>query len=109
TDDAGVIVKEPSLPTLEEIKSTELKACKSEVSEETDKQLPVWAGLKLKLQQGLQNAGRFYQEAVSEIGEAIGIANSEPFWNGYLNRWHVAVNFACGCKSVACDWLEAIA
>jgi hypothetical protein len=98
-----------SLPTLEEIKLAELKACKSEVSEQTDNHLPLWTGLKLKLQQGLENAGRFYAEAISEIGEAIGIADSEPFWNGYLNRWQVAVNFVCGCKSVPCDWLEAIA
>ncbi|MBN3893848.1 MAG: DUF3854 domain-containing protein [Nostoc sp. NOS(2021)] len=99
------VAQQPSLPTLEEIKLAELKDCKSEVSEETDKQLPVWAGLKLKLQQGLQDAGRFYKETVSEIGEAIGVADSEPFWNVYSNRWHVAVNFACGCKSVACDWV----
>ncbi|MHC5722766.1 MAG: plasmid replication protein, CyRepA1 family [Nostoc sp.] len=103
-----VVELQPALPTLEEIKLAELQASKSEVSEETDKQLPVWAGLKLKLQQGLQNAGRFYQETVSEIGEAIGIADSEPFWNVYLNRWHVNVNFACGCKSVACDWVAIV-
>jgi Domain of unknown function (DUF3854) len=96
---------QPALPTLEEIKLAELKACKSEVSEQTDNHLPLWAGLGVKLQQGLQDAGRFYKETVSEIGEAIGIADSEPFWNGYLNRWHVVVNFACGSKSIPCDWV----
>jgi hypothetical protein len=74
-------------------------------NEQTDSHLPLWAGLKLKLQHELQDAGRFYQEAISEIGEAIGIAEGEPFWNGFLNRWHIAVNFACGSKSVACDWV----
>ncbi|MBG1261060.1 plasmid replication protein, CyRepA1 family [Nostoc commune] len=104
-----VVELQPALPTLEEIKLAELQASRSEVSEQTDNHLPLWAGLKLKLQQGLEDAGRFYKETVSEIGEAIGVADSEPFWNVYSNRWHVAVNFACGCKSVACDWLEAIA
>ncbi len=74
-------------------------------NEQTDSHLPLWAGLKLKLQHDLQDAGRFYLEAISEIGEAIGIAEGEPFWNGFLNRWHIAVNFACGSKSVACDWV----
>jgi len=51
---------------------------------------------------------RFYQETVSEIAEAVGIADGEPFWNVYLNRWQVAVNFAFGCKSVACDWVAIV-
>ena len=84
---------QPALPTLEE----------------TDKQLPLWTGLVVKLQHGLQNAGRFYQETFLEIGEGVGLAQGEPFWNVYLNRWQVIVNFACGCKSVACDWVTAIA
>lgn len=99
---------QPALPTLEEIKLAELQALSSEVSEETNNHLPLWAGLKLKLQQGLEDAGRFYQETVLEIGEGVGLAQGEPFWNVYLNRWQVIVNFACGCKSVACDWVTAI-
>lgn len=94
---------QPVLSALEQIKAYEAQA-----DEQTDNHLPLWVGLKLKLQHGLKDAGRFYQETVSEIGEAIGVAEGEPFWNAYLNRWHVAVNFACGCKSVACDWLAII-
>ncbi|MHC5939299.1 hypothetical protein [Nostoc sp.] len=45
---------------------------------------PGWKGLKLKLQQGLDSAGRFYTELVSEVGVAVGVADGEPYWNGYL-------------------------
>ncbi|MHC5770968.1 MAG: hypothetical protein ACYTXI_36410 [Nostoc sp.] len=64
-----------------------------------------WKGLKLKLQQGLDSAGQFYQQLVSTIGKAIGVADGEPYWNGYLGQWQVWVNFADGCRSVVCDWL----
>jgi hypothetical protein len=67
-----------------------------------------WKGLKLKLQQGLDSAGQFYQQLVSTIGSAVGVADGEPYWNGYLEQWQVWVNFAHGCKSVVCDWLEAV-
>jgi hypothetical protein len=67
-----------------------------------------WKGLRLKLRQSLDNAGSFYQELVSTIGDAIGVADGEPFWNGYLGNWMVGVNFADGCKSVVCDWLAAV-
>ncbi|MCC5633951.1 hypothetical protein LC613_41825 [Nostoc sphaeroides CHAB 2801] len=67
-----------------------------------------WKGLKLKLQQGLDSAGQFYQQLVSTIGEAVGVADGEPYWNGYLGQWQVWVNFAWGCTSVVCDWLEAV-
>ena len=107
-DYAGAVVEQPALSTLEEIKLDEIKTCESQVSKQTDNHLPLWTGLKLKLQHGLQDAGRFYQEAVLEIGEAIGVADGEPFWNAYLSRWHIAVNFACGCKSVACDWVAIV-
>jgi Domain of unknown function (DUF3854) len=66
-----------------------------------------WKGLKLKLRQGLKDAGNFYQELVSRIGDAVGIVGSEPIWNQYLSQWMVPVNFANGCKSVVCDWLVA--
>ena len=100
-----VIELQPALPTSEEIKLAEIEACKLEANAQINSHLPSWVGLKLKLQQGLQDAGKFYQETVSEIGEAIGIAEGEPFWNAFLNRWHIAVNFTCGSKSVACDWV----
>jgi hypothetical protein len=67
-----------------------------------------WKGLKLKLQQGLDSAGQFYQQLVSTIGSSIGIADGEPYWNGYLGQWQVWVKFADGCTSVVCDWLEAV-
>ncbi|QFS51495.1 DUF3854 domain-containing protein [Nostoc sphaeroides] len=67
-----------------------------------------WKGLKLKLQQGMDCAGSFYNELVSTIGEAVGVADGEPFWNGYLGQWQVWVNFASGCKSVVCDWLVVV-
>ncbi len=67
-----------------------------------------WKGLKLQLQQGLENAGWFYQELLSKIGEAIGVADGEPIWNSYLGQWQVWVSFADGCRSVRCDWLVAV-
>ncbi|MHC5826281.1 MAG: hypothetical protein ACYT04_63095, partial [Nostoc sp.] len=67
-----------------------------------------WKGLKLKLQQGLDSAGQFYSELVSAVGAAIGVADGEPYWNGYLGQWQIAVNFASGCKSVLCDWLIVV-
>jgi hypothetical protein len=66
-----------------------------------------WKGLKLKLQQGLDSAGSFYQQLVSTIGEAVGVADGEPYWNGYLGQWQVWVNFGSGCTSVVCDWVVA--
>ncbi|MFW9259861.1 plasmid replication protein, CyRepA1 family [Nostoc sp. CALU 546] len=67
-----------------------------------------WKGLMVKMQLGLNSAGSFYTELVSTIGEAIGVADSEPYWSGYLGQWQVWVNFAEGCKSVVCDWLVAV-
>ncbi len=45
-----------------------------------------WKGLRLKLRQGLESAGRFYWELVSSFSEAVGIADGEPFWNEYLGQ-----------------------
>ncbi|MGJ5634407.1 hypothetical protein, partial [Nostoc sp. CALU 1950] len=67
-----------------------------------------WKGLKLKIQQGLDSAGSFYNELISTIGKAIGVADSEPYWNAYQNQWQVWVNFGSGCTSVVCDWLVAV-
>ncbi|QFS51426.1 hypothetical protein [Nostoc sphaeroides] len=67
-----------------------------------------WKGLKLKLQQGLDSAGQFYQQLVSTIGNAIGVADGEPYWNAYLGQWQVWVNFGSGCTSVVCDWLVGV-
>ncbi|MBG1270403.1 hypothetical protein [Nostoc sp. WHI] len=67
-----------------------------------------WSGLKLRLRQGLQAAGHFYQELVSKVGEAVGVADGEPFWNEYLGQWQVWVNFAVGCRSVGCEWVECV-
>jgi hypothetical protein len=62
-------------------------------------------GLKLKMHLELDSAGRFYAELVSKVGEAVGIADGEPYWNGYLGQWQVWVNYADECMSVVCDWL----
>ncbi|MCC5654137.1 DUF3854 domain-containing protein [Nostoc sp. XA013] len=67
-----------------------------------------WKGLKLKLQQGLDSIGSSYSELISKVGETVGIADGEPYWNAYLGQWQVWVNFAYGCKSVVCDWLFAV-
>ncbi|MBD2732274.1 hypothetical protein H6G96_40100 [Nostoc sp. FACHB-892] len=67
-----------------------------------------WKGLKLKMRLGLDSVGKFYQQLVSQIGEAVGIADGEPYWNRYLGQWQIAVNFASGCKSVLCDWLIVV-
>ncbi|MGF2037258.1 MAG: hypothetical protein RMZ43_018380 [Nostoc sp. CmiVER01] len=40
-----------------------------------------WKGLKLKLRQGMNCAGSFYNQLVSTIGSAVGVADGEPFWN----------------------------
>ncbi|MHC5939191.1 hypothetical protein [Nostoc sp.] len=69
---------------------------------------PGWKGLKLKLQQGLDSAGRFYTELVSQVGVAVGVADGEPYWNGYLGQWQVWVKFGGGCTSVVCDWLAVV-
>ena len=69
---------------------------------------PGWKGLKLKLQQGLDSAGRFYTELVSQVGVAVGVADGEPYWNGYLGQWQVWVKFGSGCTSVVCDWLVVV-
>jgi hypothetical protein len=68
----------------------------------------VWKGLKLKLRLGLDSAGQFYQQLVSSNGSAIGVADGEPYWNGYLGQWQVWVNFTDGCRSVVCDWLVGV-
>ncbi|MEH2324175.1 MAG: hypothetical protein V7K32_11480 [Nostoc sp.] len=67
-----------------------------------------WKGLKLKLRQGLNSAGQFYSELVSKVGFSVGIADSEPYWNGYLGQWQVWVKFGGGCTSVVCDWLAVV-
>ncbi|MEH1906850.1 hypothetical protein [Nostoc sp.] len=51
-----------------------------------------WKGLSLKLRQGLDSASRFYTELVSQVGVAVGVADGEPYWNGYLGQWQVWVN-----------------
>ncbi|WP_190240716.1 hypothetical protein [Nostoc sp. 'Peltigera membranacea cyanobiont' 210A] len=48
--------------------------------------------IHLKLQQGLDIAGQFYQQLVSIIGLAVGIADGEPYWNAYLGQWLLWVN-----------------
>ncbi|MEH1922762.1 hypothetical protein [Nostoc sp.] len=67
-----------------------------------------WKGLRLKLCLGLDSVGQFYQQMVSQLGEAVGIIDGEPYWNGYLGQWQVWVNFAWGCTSVVCDWLVVV-
>ncbi|MBG1264477.1 hypothetical protein F8S20_38130 [Nostoc sp. BAE] len=60
------------------------------------------------MQQGMNCAGSFYNQLVSTIGSAVGVADGEPFWNGYLGQWQIAVNFASGCTCVVCNWLVAV-
>ncbi|MBD2537102.1 hypothetical protein H6G97_51125 [Nostoc flagelliforme FACHB-838] len=60
------------------------------------------------MQQGLDSAGSFYNQLVSTIGSAVGVADGEPYWNGYLNQWQVWVKFADGCRSVVCDWVVGV-
>ncbi|RCJ41888.1 hypothetical protein A6770_35900 [Nostoc minutum NIES-26] len=79
-----------------------------DTSQTLDEAVGGWKGLKLRLRQGLESAGRFYWELVSKVGEAVGVADSEPFWNEYLGNWMVGVKFADGCKSVVCDWLAVV-
>jgi hypothetical protein len=67
-----------------------------------------WKGLNLKMRLGLDSAGQFYQQLVSAVGAAIGVADGEPYWNGYLGQWQVWVNFGSECRSVVCDWLVAV-
>ncbi|MHC0068017.1 plasmid replication protein, CyRepA1 family [Nostoc sp. UIC 10890] len=67
-----------------------------------------WKGLKLKLQQGLDSIGSFYGELISTVGQAVGVADGEPYWNGYLGQWQVWVNFIDECRSVVCDWLVGV-
>ncbi|MBD2527318.1 hypothetical protein [Nostoc sp. FACHB-133] len=67
-----------------------------------------WKGLSLKLRQGLDSVRQFYQQLVSQLGEAIGVADGEPYWNGYLGQWQVLVNFGSRCTSVVCNWLVAV-
>ncbi len=73
-----------------------------------DSEVLGWKGLSLKLRQGLDSVGQFHQHLVSQLGEAVGVADGEPFWNAHLGQWQVWVNFPDGCRSVVCDWLEAV-
>ncbi len=67
-----------------------------------------WKGLKLKMRLGLDSVGSSYRELISKVGEAVGVADGEPYWNAYLNQWQVWVNFGSGCTSVVCDWVVAV-
>ncbi|MCC5669820.1 hypothetical protein LC653_39950 [Nostoc sp. CHAB 5784] len=67
-----------------------------------------WKGLKLKMRLGLDSVGKFYQQLVSQVGFSVGIADGEPYWNGYFGQWQVWVKFADGCRSVVCDWLVGV-
>ncbi len=58
-----------------------------------------WKGLKLKMREGLDSAGRFYNQLVSTKGSAVGVADCEPYWNGYLGQWQIWVKFGSGCRS----------
>ncbi|MGF2037305.1 MAG: hypothetical protein RMZ43_018625 [Nostoc sp. CmiVER01] len=57
---------------------------------------------------GLDNVGSCYSELISKVGEAVGVADDEPYCNGYLGQWLLWVNFAWGCTSVVCDWLVGV-
>ncbi|MEH1916780.1 hypothetical protein [Nostoc sp.] len=67
-----------------------------------------WKGLNLKMREGLDSVGKFYQQLVSTIGSAVGVADGEPYWNAYLGQWQIWVKFGSGCRSVVCDWLVVV-
>ncbi|MHC5863351.1 hypothetical protein, partial [Nostoc sp.] len=67
-----------------------------------------WKGLMVKMQLGLNSAGDFYSELVSKVGSSAGVADNEPYWNGYLGQWQVWVKFGSECRSVVCDWLAVV-
>lgn len=75
-------------------------------------QLPQWRGLKLRLKQGLEVTGfiwgNWYKELSEKFGQAIGIAESEPFLNQCLQNWQVHVVFPSGLGSIPDEWLEAV-
>ncbi|MHC5747918.1 MAG: plasmid replication protein, CyRepA1 family [Nostoc sp.] len=79
-----------------------------DIPQTLDEGVQGWKGLKLKMHLGLDSAGRFYTELVSKVGEAVGVADSQPYWNAYLGQWQVWVKFADECRSVVCDWLVAV-
>ncbi|MBN3905508.1 MAG: hypothetical protein HWQ35_02630 [Nostoc sp. NMS1] len=79
-----------------------------DIPQTLDEAVQGWKGLKLKMRQGLDSAGRFYTELVSQVSEAVGVADGEPYWNAYLGQWQIWVNFGSGCKSVVCDWLMSV-
>ncbi|WP_157816936.1 hypothetical protein [Nostoc flagelliforme] len=89
---------------------TQVTGTTSQILEEvvSNPQGQAWKGLKLKLQQGLDSIGSSYSELISKVGEAVGVADDEPYWNGYLGQWQVWVNFGSECRSVVCDWLVGV-
>ena len=102
-EQADVIVKE-EIPTavIQEL---------TQVNPVPTSQLPQWTGLKLRLKQGLEVTGfiwgNWYKELSEKFGQAIGIAESEPFLNQYLQNWQVHVVFPSGLGSIPHEWLEA--
>jgi hypothetical protein len=78
------------------------------IPQTSDSEVLGWKGLKLKIKQGLDSVGSFYSELVSTVGEAVGVTDGEPYWNGYLGKWQVWVNFGSGYKSVVCDCLVGV-
>jgi hypothetical protein len=54
-----------------------------------DPEVQGWKGLRLKLRQGLDSDGKFYQQLISQVGLSVGVANDEP----YLERIPGAVAF----------------
>ncbi|MEH2309696.1 MAG: hypothetical protein V7L06_30915, partial [Nostoc sp.] len=67
-----------------------------------------WKGLMVKMQLGLNSAGSFYNQLISQVGSSVGVADGEPYWNGYLGQWQIWVNYADGCRSIVCDWLVGV-
>ncbi|MEH1977901.1 MAG: hypothetical protein V7L27_01075 [Nostoc sp.] len=60
------------------------------------------------MQQGLDSVDKFYQQLVSQVASAVGIADGEPYWNAYLGQWQIWVKFGSDCRSVVCDWLVVV-
>ncbi|MBD2303615.1 plasmid replication protein, CyRepA1 family [Nostoc sp. FACHB-190] len=113
-----------TIPTLAEVKlaevsqaiaPTEVMAIEQAIASSEfspEEQAPVWAGLILKIKQGLEVTGfvlgNLYQDLVQRFGELEGIAEDEPLFNEYQQAWQVPVMFSDCTRSIPCDWVEVV-
>ncbi|MFS0520137.1 plasmid replication protein, CyRepA1 family, partial [Nostoc sp. UIC 10607] len=102
-EQTDVIVKEEmATPVIQEL---------TQVNPVPTSQPPQWTGLKLRLKQGVEVTGfiwnNWYKQLFEKFGQAIGVAESEPFLNQCLQNWQVHVVFPSGLGSIPHEWLEA--